>query len=286
MSKTKMQTIDTAPFEIEAQGLPKVDVGAAPMLKWLKIGELVVDPSYQRDVFGTGRKNILRIAREFDWSKFSTVIVAPVEGGLFAVVDGQHRTTAAALRGIQKVPCQVIVADRAKQAAAFAAINAVVTAMSAMQIHAAKVAAGDPTAVALNKACARAGVVICRYPIPANKMKVGETLAAGTLYRLLDRYGDEVLSAALACITKTGDGHPGLLSYFLIDAFCVVLEAEPDWHSSSGLPMTLKAINSMDLAKTLAKAKSDAEGSRSGTVSALVDVIGAHLDDKLSARAA
>lgn len=44
-------------------------------------------------------------------------------GGQFAIVDGQHQTTAAILRGQEKVSCQVVQADRAKQAAAYAAVN-------------------------------------------------------------------------------------------------------------------------------------------------------------------
>jgi hypothetical protein len=53
--------------------------------------------------------------------------VAPVEGGQFAIVDGQHRTTAAIRRGQKEVPCQVVQADRAKQAAAYAAVDGNIT---------------------------------------------------------------------------------------------------------------------------------------------------------------
>ena len=40
--------------------------------------------------------HLRRIAEQFDWRLFAPVIVAPIEGGLFAVIDGQHRTHAAA----------------------------------------------------------------------------------------------------------------------------------------------------------------------------------------------
>jgi hypothetical protein len=74
------------------------------------------------------------IAENFDWSKFAPVIVAPVEAGRFAIVDGQHRTTAAVLRGQKTVPCQIVQADRAKQAEAFAAVNGNVTKTNAQQL--------------------------------------------------------------------------------------------------------------------------------------------------------
>jgi len=88
---------------------------------------LLVDTEYQREIGRRGAVNVVQIAEHFDWSKFAPVIVAPVAGGHFAIVDGQHRTTAAMLRDIKEVPCQLVQADRAKQAAAYAAVNGNVT---------------------------------------------------------------------------------------------------------------------------------------------------------------
>src|SRR3546814_13493266 len=66
-----------------------------------------------------------------------------VEGGQFAIVDGQHRTTAAMLRKQPTVPCQIVQADRAKQAAAYAAVNGNVTRTTPTQLFHARMAAGD-----------------------------------------------------------------------------------------------------------------------------------------------
>lgn len=101
--------------------------GPAPQLEWIKIEKLVVDGQYQRGISRRGAANIAQIAEHFDWSKFAPVIVAPLEGGQYAIVDGQHRTTAAMLREVPSVPCQIVQADRAKQAAAYAAVNGNVT---------------------------------------------------------------------------------------------------------------------------------------------------------------
>ena len=88
------------PISIEGFEKPKsVSAGAAPMLQWLKITDLVVDPAYQRPIIGKGRQNVDRIAREFSWSCFAPVVVSPVAGGRFAIIDGQHRTTSAAIVG-------------------------------------------------------------------------------------------------------------------------------------------------------------------------------------------
>lgn len=202
--------------------------------------------------------------------------MAPIEGGRFVIVDGQHRTTAAAIWGIKKVPCQVIIADRKKQAAAFAAINAVITEMSSMQVHAAKIIAGDPSATKLAKICAEAGVSILRYPVQTKNQKVGETMAVGMLYRMLAKFGEETLVTALSCITRTRDGYPGLIRSQLVTALCVVLEADPEWQESRHL---LKAVGKLDLKSAFVEAgKIATAGSSGGLVSALVDTIAAHLD--------
>ena len=146
------------PISIEGFERPKAAscAGAAPMLQWLKIADLLVDPAYQRPIIGKGRRNVDRIARTFSWSCFAPVVVSPVEGGKFAIIDGQHRTTAAALVGLESVPCQVVVAAREEQAAAFKAINGVTTPISRMALHAAALVAGEPGAAKISDVCARA----------------------------------------------------------------------------------------------------------------------------------
>jgi ParB/Sulfiredoxin domain len=274
-----MRKIDPSPFAALA-GSSKPELGPAPMLKWIDVSDLMIDPAYQRDILRTGSKNIIAIAREFDWTKFSPVIVAPLEGGKFVLVDGQHRTMAAAIWGIKKVPAQIIVADRKKQAAAFAAINAVTTEMSPMQVHAAKMVAGDREANQLAKLCAEAGVIILRYPIQTKNQKLGETMAVGALYRALRKFGPDVLTTALSCITRTRDGYPGLVRSQLVMAFCVVLEAEPDWIEHRRL---LKAVGALDLREAFANAgKAAAAGSSGGLVAALVDILGDHLEKQLA----
>jgi hypothetical protein len=128
------------------------------MLQWIKIADLVIDPSYQRPILGEGRRNVARIARHFRWSYFAPVVVSPVEGGRFAIIDGQHRTTAAALVGIKTVPCQVVIAARDEQAAAFKAINGATTRISRMALQAAAVVANEPAAIEVAEICPPQGL--------------------------------------------------------------------------------------------------------------------------------
>lgn len=221
-----LRAVDPSPLRARYSG-PASEVGARPELQWLKISRLRIDPRYQRDIGQRGANNILAIAPAFRWSKFGPLIVAPIGEGLFAIVDGQHRATAAALRGFESVPCVIIAADEAEQADAFVAINANVTAMSPLQLHAARLAAGNKAAVTLTDVCLEAGVTICRYPVPANKMKPGETLAVAMLQAQLERFGRDVLIAALSCITQTRKGNVGMIRAAIVEALCLALKDSP-----------------------------------------------------------
>jgi hypothetical protein len=206
--------------------------GPVPMLQWIKTDLLVVDTEYQREIGRRGAANVNQIAEHFDWSKFAPVIVAPVEGGRFAIVDGQHRTTAAMLRAIEEVPCQVVQADRAKQAAAYAAVNGNITKTTAQQLYHARLAASDPEAIEIAKICSSADVEILRRNVSQSEMKAGQTQAIGALARCAKLYGRDTLITALQCVTQTSDGNAGFLKATIIEALCQVLHDVPAWRDA------------------------------------------------------
>jgi hypothetical protein len=208
--------------------------GPAPYMDWIEVTRLVVDKSYQRDISRAGSINIGRIAEFFEWAKFSPVIVAPVEGGLFSVIDGQHRATAAMLRGIEKVPCEIVHIDRARQAEAFAAINGNTTRVSAQVVYFARLTGKDPKAEKMARVLSAAGVSVCRRGRTVRDMKVGETNAVGALLRLLERFGAETLISALQCVTQTGSGNAGFLRPTVIEPLCTVLHKNPKWRDAGG----------------------------------------------------
>jgi hypothetical protein len=209
--------------------------GPAPFLEWIETSKLVVDVTYQREIGRRGAVNVNQIAENFDWSKFAPVIVAPVEGGLFAIVDGQHRTTAAVLRGQEKVPCQVVQADRAKQAAAYAAVNGSVTKTTAQQLYHAKLAAKDPDALALAEICLVAEVEVLRKNLVRSGLQKGQTHAVTALNRCLAKYGRDTLITALQCITQTADGNAGFVRSTIVEALCEVLHEAPAWRDAGEL---------------------------------------------------
>lgn len=179
-----------------------VDAGAAPQLAWLEIDSLVVDETYQRDLKPGNVKTIRKIARNFRWSMFSPVFVSPVEGGKYAIIDGQHRTHAAALCGFSQVPCQIVPMSGAEQAAAFAAVNGMVTKVTSWQIFKAALAAGEDWAIDAQN-CARAGN--CQL-MTSNKTslekKPGEIFAVMRFREVMQRQGSPRLSQALRCLMR------------------------------------------------------------------------------------
>ena len=267
-----MRSISTEGFEKPES----VAAGAVPMLQWMKVADLVVDPAYQRPIIRKGRLNVDRIARSFSWSCFSPVVVSPVAGGKFAIIDGQHRTTAAAILGIESVPCQIVIAAREEQAVAFKAINATTTPISQMALHAAALIANEPSAVRIAHVCACADVELLRYPIAIDKLRSGQTMAAGAIARCLERYGEAMLIAALRCVTQTSNNKPGALSARVIKALCAVLHGNPEWLDRGST--LLEAFDSIDLMAIQKASAVDVARKKVGRVQAMSDRIRGELN--------
>lgn len=175
----------------------KLDAGTAPMLQWLRIDQLVVDDSYQRELKPGNWSAIRRIAQQFKWSRFSPVFVAPVEGGRFAIIDGQHRTHAAAICGFDSVPCQVVQMTVEEQAASFAAVNGLVTKVTPWQIFKAALAAKAAWAVACFEACAAADCRLMTSNAATDAKKAGEIYALSLVRSIVERGQGKLLTFAL-----------------------------------------------------------------------------------------
>jgi ParB-like nuclease domain len=267
-----MRPISSAGFEKPQS----VAAGAVPMLQWMKIADLVVDPAYQRPFTDKGRLNVDRIAASFSWSCFSPVVVSPVEGGKFAIIDGQHRTTAAAILGIECVPCQIVIAAQDEQAAAFKAINATTTPISQMALHAAALVANEPSAIRIAHICARTDVELLRYPIAVDKQRPGQTMAAGAIARCLEQYGETTLITALQCVTRTSNNKTGALSARMIKTLCAVLHGNPIWLDQGAT--LLEAFDSIDLMGIQDASAVDVARKKVGRVQAMSDRIHVELN--------
>jgi len=160
----------------------------APMLQWVPIADLVIDGAYQRDL---GRQNlaaIRKIASDFRWSRFAPVLVAPVDGGRFAIIDGQHRTHAAKVCGIKSVPAMIVQIDPAEQASAFAFVNSATTKITPHHIYNAGLAAKEAWAVNMKEAVEAGGCDLRMSNASTAQKKPGQIYCIG-LIRDIEKRG-------------------------------------------------------------------------------------------------
>lgn len=174
--------------------------GSAPILQWIEVDKLVVDESYQRELKAQNWKAIRNIAANFHWSMFSPVFVAPVEGGAYAIIDGQHRTHAAAICGFEQVPCQIVQMTQTEQASAFAAVNGAVTAVTIWQLLKAALAAGEDWAVSASTIAQDGGCRLMTYSASSKAKKPGEIFGVKGFLSVVEARPREAIVTALKAL--------------------------------------------------------------------------------------
>lgn len=170
------------------------------MLQWLALDRLVIDEAYQRPLGRGNWKSIEAIAANFQWSRFAPVLVAPIQGGLFAVIDGQHRTHAAALCGLAEVPAMVVQVGIEEQSRAFAWVNSQTVRVTLFHIYKAALSAREDWAVRADAAVSGGGCRLMPYSKTASLREPGEIFCIGLIRRLIEGGNDWAISAALGAL--------------------------------------------------------------------------------------
>jgi hypothetical protein len=190
-------------LKVERDTPENFDPGPAPMLEWIKIERLMVDDSYQRDLKKKNWDAIRRIAARFRWSRFSPVFVAPIEGGLYAVIDGQHRTHAAAMCGIEAVPCQIVQMTHSEQAESFAAVNGMVTKVTSANLFKAALTGGEEWAVEARRVVEAAGCELMAGGSAGKAKSPGQIFGPSTVKKLIAERGPDRIGTALKILKMT-----------------------------------------------------------------------------------
>lgn len=160
-----------------------------PLVEWMAPADLLVDGRYQRDLSPRSLDLIKRIAERWDWRRFKPPIVAWTERG-FEIIDGQHTAIGAATRGVEKIPVLVVEAtDMSDRASAFVGHNQDRLPVTAIQMHQAKLAAGDEDALTAQQVIDKAGATLVLGAYGARGWKPGETVAITTIDGLSRRRG-------------------------------------------------------------------------------------------------
>jgi len=199
---------------------PAVAAGPMPQLAWLLVARLKVDERYQRSLTNAASQKLVRaIAANFRWAAFGAVLAAAEDGGGWKLIDGQHRCAAAQLRDLKMVPAVIIAApDLAEQAQSFIRANAARRPVDAFAMHKARLAFGEPRALAIAALTADAGITIPRSHPSARFMKPGEVGSIAMFGRLLDDYPEQAAAACAAVARAYGREARGLRAPFFAAA--------------------------------------------------------------------
>ena len=181
----------------------------SPMLQWVEIAQMVIDESYQRPINHNGWRVIRAIAVNFRWDCFTPVMIAPIQGGKYAVIDGQHRVHAALMCGIEAVPAMVVPIAATRQAAAFIQVNSARTAMSQFNLFSAGLAAGAPWALAADQAVTAAGCRLMRFAPQSKFKKAGDILCVGLVRQMVDQGFGRAVTVTLTACKALDTGTPG-----------------------------------------------------------------------------
>lgn len=107
------------------------------------------------------------------------------------MIDGQHTAIGAACRNdVAEIPVLITEAkEQADRAAAFIGLNRDRVGITATQLYAAAVTAGDAEALAIERACAAHGIVVLKSQPGAGRFKARETMAIAAIGALVRRCG-------------------------------------------------------------------------------------------------
>lgn len=185
-----------------AKAAPAIDPGPRPVMDWLPVDRLIVNPTYQRPL---AAEAAARLAKAFRWAHFQPLTVAPA-GDDWSVVDGQHRLQAArALPAITAVPCYIVdAADAAAEAGAFLAINNAHRAVAALDKFRAGVVAKDPMWLALKGIVERIGLRL----VTGRSLSPMTTASVATLRECLQLQGAVALERGLAALARAWGREP------------------------------------------------------------------------------
>lgn len=170
-------------------------------LEMVAIADLRIDETYQRPIEKRGRANVRKIAEAFDWALFLPCLVSRRPCGTLALIDGQHRVHAAALRGVSHVPAMVVACDVRAEARAFAKVNGQVTNLTPLHIYRAALAAREPWARKAHELVEAAGCRLMTSNRSARAKKAGEVYAVTLVRRQIEAGHAAHLSAVLGGLT-------------------------------------------------------------------------------------
>ncbi len=201
---TEKELRPVAPLDMP--DLPRADLPAwVPEVRHVAPSSLFVDDAYQRGLSDRSIRLIRKIVSEWSWLAFKPPIVVEVEG-LLHVIDGQHTAIGAVTHGgIETLPVIVVqAAEAGERATAFVRHNRDRIQVTATQLHAALVAAGDEDALDVQGICERAGIRLLKNPPPFARFKPRDCMAVNVIAALKNRRHVKGAREVMETCARTG----------------------------------------------------------------------------------
>ncbi len=218
------------PIDLDGRARTLARKAVRPDLTWLAIDALRIDDSYQRPLGKSGWKNVETIAKDFDWARFTPILAAPIGDGKYAIIDGQHRTHAAALRGFDEVPAMVVPMSHAEQARAFSWVNGQVTAITIYHVFKAALVAREPWALEARDAVENAGCRLMTYPTGAEAKRPRDIYMIGLMREHVDAGRGLLVTRLLKAISASANGDdPFAYSNGILKPLLAVLAQSGSW---------------------------------------------------------
>jgi len=167
----------------------------------LKIKDLEFDiKNYQRE---TSEIKIKNIVRSFDWKAFGFIYVNERSENEYWVVDGQHRTVAAARKGYEEVPC-MIYKNLTLQEEAELFINCQVNRNSVRMFerYQALLTAGDKTTIEIQNILEKYDIKPSKCGSNENGRKKGYLNGIASLYKIYNSKGSVWLEIVIRIVTS------------------------------------------------------------------------------------
>lgn len=247
--KPAMKTID----EITTGFVPNGHKGSFGKMRMVSIADILIDSRFHRGMSLRSVRTVRNLCENFNLAHFAPVILYR-NGDNLVVVDGHVRLTAAKTVGLKKVPCYIVdLADTSEGAAAFSWINDCVTPLAPYDKWIAMIVARDPQTLELKQILDREGITVVQHN---ENLSVGETSAISALRQARHRYGDTIFSLILRCITRTGNGNPGMLFGSPINGVGRALHKKPDIAKKENA--LYRVFDAVDITSLVAEARMEA----------------------------
>jgi hypothetical protein len=142
-----------------------------------------------------------------------------------------------------------------EQAAAFVRANVDRVAVTRFALHHARLAAGDPGAVELASLCKSAGISVPKYPMPAETIPAGATLALTTIEQMIKQLGPRGATAVARTVADAYGDIPGAITAATLRGLAQVYAATAFEHRKDVMASVTEFLRRTPPEKLLSKAR-------------------------------